>query len=112
MLGVEHTGADFEGKLDVIDGKRVLLDHIANKLWIYDAEFHEYHYNLVDCIDDSEELEAQQKIFDEHDHRMVYVFTWITNLRSHEKIVTPPPKPAEKTISVRLYNYCLLLTTS
>ena len=72
----------------------------------------EHDYKLVDCIDDSGELEAQQRIFDDHDRRMMDFFTQITNLRSHEKIVTPPSKPAEETISCKPYNYHLQLITS
>ena len=37
---------------------------------------------------------------------------WITNLRSREKIVTPLPKPAWETVSLKPYNYSLQLITS
>ena len=31
---------DFEGKLDLTNGERVIRDHITSKLQIYDSEFH------------------------------------------------------------------------
>ena len=78
---------------------------------MYDAEFHEHHYKLVGCIDDSKELEVQQKIFYDHDRRMMDFFMWITNLCSCEKIVTSVAKSAEKMIPIRLYNHRLQLIT-
>ena len=86
----------FEGKLDLKDGECVILDHIANKLQMYNAEFHEHHYKLVDCINDSGEVKAQRRIFDDHDLWMMDIFTQITNLQSHERTVTSTPKSAEE----------------
>ena len=43
---------------------------------------------------------------------MMDFFTLITNLRSREKIVAPPPKLTEETISFKPYNYILRLITS
>ena len=67
VIRLEENIGDFEGKFDLTDGEHVILDHIANKLKMYNAQLHEHHYKLVDCIDDSEELEAQKRIFDDHD---------------------------------------------
>ena len=36
----EENIADFKGKLDLTGGKRVILYHVANKLQMYNAEFH------------------------------------------------------------------------
>ena len=38
---------------------------------MFDANFHEYHYKLVDLIDGLVELDAQQRILDDHEHRMI-----------------------------------------
>ena len=94
----EEEIADFEEKLSLTDGERVILDHIASKLQMYDSEFHQHHYRLVDCIDNVVKLELQQIIFLDHDRRMMDFFKRMTNLRSQRKIVTLPPKPAEETI--------------
>ena len=94
------------------DGERVILDLIAIKLQIYDGQFHEHHYKLVDCIDDSVELEAQQRRFEDHDLRMLEFFTWITNLQSRSKTVMPTQKPAKETISLKPYNCSLQLIIS
>ena len=112
VIRLEGDVADFEGKLDLRDGERVTLNYIANKLQMYDAEFHKHHYKLVDCINDSGQLEAQQRIFDDHDHRMLEFFTRIANLQSRRKTVIPPPEPAEETISLKAYNHSLWLITS
>ena len=68
---MEEDIADFEVKLGLTDGKCVILDHIASKLQMYDAEFHKHHYRLVDCIDNVVELKVQQRIFEDHDCRIM-----------------------------------------
>ena len=50
VIWLEENITNFEGKLDLINGELVILDHIANKLQLYNAEFLEHHYKLVDCI--------------------------------------------------------------
>ena len=61
---LEENIADLEGKLVLTDGERVTLDYVANKLQMFDAEFHEHHYKLVhvDLIDGSVELAAQTSV--------------------------------------------------
>ena len=83
VIRLEENVVDFEKKLTLTDGERVTLDHIVNKLQMYDAEFHEHDYKLVDCLDvvDLKELEVQQKIYDDHDRKMIYFFPRITKLR-------------------------------
>ena len=66
VIRLEENIADLEGKLVLTDGKRVTLNYVANKLHMFDAEFHEHHYKLVDCIEGSVELEAQQRILNDH----------------------------------------------
>ena len=107
VIHLEKNIGDFEGKLDLTDGECVTLEHVANKLQMYDAEFHEHHYKLVDCIDDSGKLEAQQRIFNDHDCRMLEFFTRITNLWSRVKTVTLLSKQSEETISHKGYNRSL-----
>ena len=46
----EEDIADFEGKLGLTNGERVILDHIASKLHMYNSEFHKQHYSLVHCM--------------------------------------------------------------
>ena len=104
--------ADIEGKLGLTDGKRVILYHIASKLQMYDTEFHKHRYRLVDRIDNVVEVEVQQKVFDDHDHRMIKFFRQMTKLQSLEKIVKPPPKPVEETIYLDAYNSHLQLIMS
>ena len=60
VIRLEENIADLEWKLVLTDGERVTLDYVANKLQMFDAEFHKHHYKLVDLIDDLVELEAQQ----------------------------------------------------
>ena len=95
---MEEAIADLEGKLHLTDGERVIINPTASKLRMYDAKFHKYHYRLVDYIHDVIELEAKQRIFDDHDRRMMDFFRRMTNLQPLEKIVKSPPKPAEETI--------------
>ena len=66
VVRLEENIADLEGKLVLTDGKRVTLNYVANKLHMFDAEFHKHHYKLVDCIEGSVELEAQQRILNDH----------------------------------------------
>ena len=83
LNGVIRLGekiADIKGKLVLTDGERVTLNYVANKLQMFDAEFPEHHYKLVDCIDDSGELEPHQKILDGHERRMLDFFMRITNV--------------------------------
>ena len=80
------------------DDERIILDHRAGKLQMYDSKFHKYHYRLVDYMDDEVELQVQQRIFHDHGRRMMNVFKRMTNLRPQKRIVTPPLKPAEETI--------------
>ena len=63
-------------------------------------------------MDDEVELEVQWMIFHDHGHMMMDFFKWMTNLLSQKKIVTPPPKPAEETIYLCVYNSCLQLIKS
>ena len=49
VIHLEERIVDFERMLDLTDGERVTFDYIANKLWMYDAEFHEHHYKLGTC---------------------------------------------------------------
>ena len=81
VIHLEENIADFEGKLDLTEGKRVILNLIANKLQMYDAKFHKYHYKLVGCINDSGRFKVQQKILDDYDRRMMDFFMWIKNLQ-------------------------------
>ena len=99
---MEESIADFEGKLGLKDDKHVILDHIANKLQVYDAEFCKHHYGLVNCINDAVEFEAQGRIFDDHDRWMMDLFRQMTNLQPCERIVRPPPKPVDETIYLML----------
>ena len=79
-IHLEQNIADFEGKLGLTEGELVILDHIATKLQMYDAKFHKHHYRLVDCIDNAAGLEVQQRIFENHDHRMIDFFRWMMNM--------------------------------
>ena len=71
VIRLEENIADLERKLVLTDGERVTLDYVANKLQMFDAEFHEHHYKLGDLIDGLVELEAQQRIFDDHECQMI-----------------------------------------
>ena len=79
---------------------------------MFDAEFHEHHYKLVDFIDGSVELDAQQKILDDYECRNINLFTRITNVRCCEKTITPLPKPVEEMIYIGVHNSRLQLITS
>ena len=105
VIRLEENVENFEGKLDLTESEGVIFNHIANKLQVYNAEFHEHHYRLVDRNDDSRELEAQLRIFNDYDPRMMDLFRRMTNLRLSGKIVTPPPKAAEERVSLKEYNY-------
>ena len=48
VIRLEENIADLEEKLVLTDGDRVTLEYVANKLQMYDAQFHEHHYKLVD----------------------------------------------------------------
>ena len=50
----EEEIADLEGKPALTDDERtcIILDHITGKLQMYNSEFHEYHYRLVDYSTD------------------------------------------------------------
>ena len=109
VIRLEENIDDLEEKLALTDGKRVTLEYVANKLQMFDAEFHEHHYKSIDPINDSVELKALQKILDDHERRNIDFFTSITNIRCREKTVTPLPKPAEETIYVGAYNSHLQL---
>ena len=61
VICLEDNIANLEEKLVLTDGEGVILDHVANKLQLFDAEFHEHHYKLMDFIEDSVELKALQK---------------------------------------------------
>ena len=100
VIRLEENIADLEEKLILTDDEHVTLNyvHVANKLLMFDAEFHEHHYKLVDCIDDLGEIEAHSRIFDDHERRMIFFFMRITNVQSCEKTVTPLPKTAEEII--------------
>ena len=89
------------------DGERVTLDYVANKLQMYDAEFRQHHYKLVDLVDDSVELEEHQRILNDHERRNIDFLMRITNIRSHEKTVTPPPKTEEETKTLNVYHRSL-----
>ena len=58
------------------------------------------------------ELEAQQRILDDHERHNLDFFTRIMNIRSREKTVTPPPKTAEKKTSLSVYHRSLRLINS
>ena len=48
-LHLEEETADLEGKLGLTDGERVILDHIASKLQMYDSKFRKYQYRHGWC---------------------------------------------------------------
>ena len=50
VIHLEENIADLERKFVLTDGERVTHDYIANKLLMFDAEFHKHHYKLVDLI--------------------------------------------------------------
>ena len=62
VIRLEENIADLEGKLVSTDGEHVTLDYVANKLQMFDAEFHEHHYKLIDLINGSVELKAQTSV--------------------------------------------------
>ena len=105
--------AELEDNLPLSDGERVTLEYVANKLQMYDAEFHDHHYKLLDLIDDSLELVELQNILDGHELLNINLFMRITNIRCRdEKTVTPPPKPVDEIMYMGAYNCRLQLITS
>ena len=81
VIRLEDNIAELEDKLPLSDGERVTLDYLANKLQMYDAEFHDHHYKLLDLIDDSVELVELQNILDGHERLNINLFTRITNIQ-------------------------------
>ena len=69
VIHLEENIDDLEEKLALTDCKRVTLKYVANKLQMFDPKFHEHHYKSIDPINDSVELEALQKILDDHERR-------------------------------------------
>ena len=67
VIRLEENIADLERQVVLTDGEHVTFDYVANKLQMFDAEFHEHHYKLVDLINGSVELEAQQRVLDDHE---------------------------------------------
>ena len=61
-MHLDEEIADLEGKPALTDDNRILLDHIAGKLQMYDSEFHKYHYRLVDCSNDEVELQVPENL--------------------------------------------------
>ena len=70
-MHLEEEIVDLEGKPALTDDNRILLDHIADKLQMYDSEFYKHHYRLVDNSYDEVELEEHQRIFHDHGHHMM-----------------------------------------
>ena len=107
VIRLEENIASLEEKIALTDGDRFTLEYVASKLQMFDAEFHEHHYKLVDLIDGSVELEAQRRVLDDHERSNLDFFTRITNIRSREKTVTTPPKTAEEKTSLYAYHRSL-----
>ena len=113
VICLEKNIADLDGKFVLTDGEHVTLDYVANKLQMFEAEFHEHHYKLLDCVDALGELKAQQRIFNDHERKMIDSFTRITNVWSCEKTVTPPTKSSRGDgFSFKVYHRSLCLLTS
>ena len=58
---LEENIVDFEQKLTLTAGDHVTIYYLAKILQTWDAEFQHHQYKLVDCINDSGDLEEQQR---------------------------------------------------
>ena len=85
VIRLEDYIAELEDKPPLTNGERVTLEYVAKKLKIYDAEFHDHHYWLLDLVHDSVELDALQDILDDHEGRYGKLFTRITNIRCRDE---------------------------
>ena len=65
---IESRLSDIESKAEKSPGDRVIAQRLLMKLDKLDADFKSYHFAIIDLLD-TESLDAEQSILDEHDNR-------------------------------------------
>ena len=103
-MKLESRVNGFEAREDISNSNSLAIQLLIKKFEMLDAEFHQYHFAIIDLLEDEVNLEEEQAVLDNHNEKITDLMERLQHLALKSEVdqylstTTDPSQPLRKQL--------------
>ena len=104
VTNLKNRVSELEARADIAPASRLesARQHKV-KLTTHDSDFRKHHFELIDLLESTDDLDREQRVLDEHDDIVTSLFTRLECVINDHTGTTLPSAPAREVFKKRMH---------